>query len=90
MKNYFINITKHLSLKPHTTSNTMDIGQITSAFNNHVSIKTIREVFPEISSNNFKFTKVIEEIVKNEVFKMKYQKVINKLLYSSNNFETVC
>ena len=90
MKNYFINITKHLSLKLHITSNTMDIGQITSAFNNHVSIKKMREVFPEISSNNFKFTKVTDEIVKNEVFKMKYQKVINKLLYSSNNFETVC
>ena len=67
VNNYFINITKHLNLKPHTASNTMDIGQITSAFNNHVSIKKIREVFPEISSNNFELTKVTEESVKNEV-----------------------
>ena len=51
MNNYFINITKHLNLKPRTTSSTMDIEQITSAFNNQVSIKKIREVFPEISSN---------------------------------------
>ena len=45
----FINITKRLSLKPHTTSNTMDIEQITSAFNNHVNVKKIREVFHEVS-----------------------------------------
>ena len=60
MNNYFISITKHLNLKPHTASNTMDIEQITSAFNNHVSIKKIREVFPENSSNNFEFTKFTE------------------------------
>ena len=44
----------------------MDIEQIISAFNNQVSIKKIREAFPEISSNNFEFTKVTEESVKNE------------------------
>ena len=66
MNNYFINITKHLNLKPHTASNTMDIEEITSAFNNHISIKKIREVFPEIGSNNFEFTNVTEESVKNE------------------------
>ena len=48
MNNYFINITKHLNLKLHTTSNTIDwhidIEQITSAFHNHVSIKKIRGV----------------------------------------------
>ena len=66
MNNYFLNITKYLYLKPRTTSNTMDIEQIISAFNNQVSIKKIREAFPEISSNNFEFTKVTEESVKNE------------------------
>ena len=74
MNNYFINITKHLNLKPHTASNTMDIEQITSAFNNHVSIKKIRQVFPEISSNNFEFTKVTEQSVKNEVLKLNTKK----------------
>ena len=74
MNNYFINITKHLNLKPHTASNTMDIEQITSAFNNYVSIKKIREVFPEISSNNFEFTKVTEQSVKNEVLKLNTKK----------------
>ena len=70
MNNYFINITKRLNLKRHTASNTMDIEQIISAFNNHVNIKKIREVFPEISSNNFEFIKFTEESVKNEVLKL--------------------
>ena len=38
MNNYFINITKDLNLKLQTASSTMDIEEITSAFNNHVSI----------------------------------------------------
>ena len=42
MNNYFINITKHLHLEPHTASSIMDIEQITSAFNKHVSAKEIR------------------------------------------------
>ena len=62
MNNYFINIAKHLNLKPHTASNTMDIDQITSAFNSHL--------FPAISSNNFKFANVTEESIKNEVLKL--------------------
>ena len=52
----------------------MNIEQITSAFNNHVSIKKIREVFPEISSNYFEFTKVTEESVENEVLKLNTKK----------------
>ena len=75
MNNYFINITKHLILKPHTTSSTMNIEQISSAFKNHVSIKKIREVFLEISSNNFEFTKVTEESVKNEILKLNTTKL---------------
>ena len=52
----------------------MNIEQITSAFNNHVSIKKILEVFTEISSNNFEFTKVTEESDKNEVLKLNIKK----------------
>ena len=48
----------------------MDTEQITSAFNNHASIKKIREVFPVINSNNFEFAKVTEASVKNEVLKL--------------------
>ena len=39
-------------------------GQITSTFNNHVSIKKMREFFPKIISNGFEFTEVTEESVK--------------------------
>ena len=52
----------------------MNIEQITSAFNNHVSIKKTREVLPEISSNNFEFTKVTVQSVKNEVLKLNTKK----------------
>ena len=62
-----ISITKYLNLKSNMASNAMDIEQITSAFNNHISIKKIRKVFPEISLNNLKLTKVTQESVKNEI-----------------------
>ena len=70
MNNYFIKITKHLNLNPHTTSNTIDIEKITSVFNIHVRIKKIRDASPEVSSNNFEFTKVTEESVKNVVLNL--------------------
>ena len=53
----------------------MDIEQITSAFNNLVSIKRIREVFSKINLNNFEFTKVTEESVKNEVLELNDKKL---------------
>ena len=56
-------------------SNAMDIEQITSAFNNHVSIKKIRKVFPEISLNNLKLTKVTQESVKNEILILNTKKL---------------
>ena len=74
MNNYFANITKHLNLKHRTASNTMDTEQITSAFNNHVTIKKTRDASLEISSNNFEFTKVTEENVKSEVLKLNTKK----------------
>ena len=48
----------------------MDLEQTTSAFNCLVRIEKIREVFQEISLNNFKFTKVTEESFKNELLKL--------------------
>ena len=59
-----------INLKSHTTYNTMEIELITSAFNNYVSIKKIREVYIEISSNKFQSINVNEESVKNEVLKL--------------------
>ena len=51
-----------------------DIEQITSALNKHANIKKIRQVFPEISSNNFTSTAVTEESVKNGVLKLNTKK----------------
>ena len=48
----------------------MDLEQTNSAFNCLVSIEKIREVFQEISLNNFKFTKITEESFKNELLKL--------------------
>ena len=41
MKNYFINMTKTLNLKPYKCSSTMNINEIISTFDNHVSNKKI-------------------------------------------------
>ena len=59
-----------IHLKPHTTYNITEIELITSAFNNYVRIKKIREVYIEISSNKFQFINVNKKSVKNEVLKL--------------------
>ena len=46
MNNFFINVTKKLDLRPSKNSNLTDINVIISNFNNHVSIRKIREFFP--------------------------------------------
>ena len=46
MNNFFINITKKLDLRPCKNSNLTDINVIISNFNNHGSIRKIREFFP--------------------------------------------
>ena len=56
------NIPNHL--KPHTTSNIMNIKQIILTFNNQASIEKFREFLSEISSNDFEFTEVTEDDVK--------------------------
>ena len=48
----------------------MDLEQTNSAFNCLVSIEKVREVFQEISLNNFKFTKITKESFKNELLKL--------------------
>ena len=48
----------------------MDLEQTNSAFNCLVSIEKVREVFQEITLNNFKFTKITEESFKNELLKL--------------------
>ena len=81
MDSYFINITKTLSLTPYKSSNTMNINEIISAFDNHVSINKIKEYFLDASNTSFEFTEVSQDEVKEEA--------INKQLCSSNNSVTI-
>ena len=67
MNNYFVNITKTLNLKPYKCPNSMNINEIISTFDNHVSIKKIKEYFPDAFNSNFEFTEVSQNEVKKEV-----------------------
>ena len=61
MNNYCINITKTLNLKPCKCSNTMNKNEIILTFDNHISIKKIKEYFLDVSSNSFEFTEVSQD-----------------------------
>ena len=63
--------------------------KISSKFDNHKSIKKIKEYFPDASKINYQFTEVSQDEVKKEVLHLSVKKVINKQLYSSNNSETI-
>ena len=42
----------------------MNINEIISIFGNHISIKKIKEYFPDASNNNFEFTEVSQKLKK--------------------------
>ena len=64
MNNFFINITKNLNLKPYKDSSLTNINEITSNFDNHVSVKKIKESFPNIVSSDFNFQEFAREDIK--------------------------
>ena len=45
MNNFFINITKNLDLKTSKKCTTKDLNSIVSEFDDHISIKKIKEFF---------------------------------------------
>ena len=69
MNNYFINITKTLSLKTLNKSQ-IDIDK----FENHISIKKIHETFPEIIPGSFHFEQVSSDIVRKEIRNLNVKK----------------
>ena len=69
----FINVTKTLNLKPCKCSNVMNIHEIISKFDNHISIKNIKEYFPHASKTNFEFTEVSQGEVKKEVLHFNFK-----------------
>ena len=61
MNNYFINVTKTLNLKKQLGVGRSGVNE----FENHISIKTIHEKYPEILPESFKFQLLSE--VKKEI-----------------------
>ena len=61
MNNYFINVTKTLNLKKQLGVGSSGVNE----FENHISIKTIHEKYPEILPESFKFQFLSE--VKKEI-----------------------
>lgn len=57
---------------------------------NHISIIKIKEIYPKIAQNNFKFEQVTEEDVKREIQNFGAKKIIYIWLYFSNNLKTIC
>ena len=74
MNDYFINITKNLDLKSSKKCTAKDLNSIVSEFHDHISIKKIKEFFPDINVNNFEFGTVTMEDVKKEILNLNSKK----------------
>ena len=71
---FFINIAKNLNLKPRKNSFLNDINGIIAKFGNHISIKEMKESFPNIVSGNSNFQEVSRQDVKKEIINLKVKK----------------
>ena len=67
---HFVGITKKLILKPSISSKDSD----SDFLHDHISIKKIKEIYPEIVPNSFKFELVTKDDIKNEIEKLKVKK----------------
>ena len=74
MNDYFINITKNLDLKSSKKCTAKDLNSIVSEFDDHISIKKIKEFFPGINVNDFEFETVTMEDVKKEILNLNTKK----------------
>ena len=72
MNKLFINITKNLDLKSSKNCTTKDLNSILSEFDDHISIKRIKEFFPNINVNDFET--VTMEDVKKEILNLNIKK----------------
>ena len=71
---FFINIAKKLRLRLYKNSALTVVNSTTPNFDNHVSIKKIREYFPDINYGGYNFTEVTSEGVKNEILDLNVTK----------------
>ena len=74
MNKYFINITKNLNLKALIINTTDDIQSLTKNYENHISVRKIKEAYPEIVPDSFHFKSVSLEDVKKEVLNLNPKK----------------
>ena len=70
MNKYFINITKNLNLKASIINTTDDIRSLTKNYENHISIRKIKETYPEIVLGSFYFKSVSLDDIKKEVLNL--------------------
>ena len=70
MSEHFVSITKKLSLKPSISSKDSN----SDFFHDHISIKKIKEIYPEIVPNSFKFEPVTKDDIKNEIQNLNVKK----------------
>ena len=66
MDEHFVSITRKLSLKPSIFLQRSN----SDFFHDHISIKKIKETYPEIVLNSFKFEQVTKDDIDNEVQKV--------------------
>ena len=74
MNKYFINITKNLNLKAPIINTTDDIQPLTKNHDNHLSIRKIKQAYPEIVPDSFHFKSVSLDDVKKEVLNLNPKK----------------
>ena len=70
MNEFFINTTKKLNIKPFKNSSDTDINQITSVFENPVSIRKIQECLPNLEESDFNFSQLPLNEVKSEILNL--------------------
>ena len=70
MNNFFITITKNLDLKFSKKCTTKDLNSTVSEFDDHISIKKIKESFPDINVSDFDFETVTMKDVKKEILNL--------------------
>ena len=81
-----MNIIENLNWEPRKDSSITDINEITSNVENHVSIKKIKQSFPNI----FNFQKVSREDIKKEVTNLNVKKSSTNGSILSDNFKAMC
>ena len=83
MNNFFITITKNLDLKFSKKCTTKVLNSTVSEFDDHISIKKIKESFPDINVSDFDFETVTMKDVKKEILNLNIQNSLTRCSISA-------